>query len=390
MDFCILKLNNNPTDLTQNNTILHLQKILNSLGFKISQINYIDNNPGEIFENLNFFKEKNLIIIGLKDLHANFAIKELLNNFFKLNFEKNVNVENYLKQQDINPNTISIESYFPSDSYCLVGNKGSSGFIKQLNKILIFIPDVLDEFVDTFETDMKNYFLKNPQREFTSFTKLITSNSEELINYLAEQKGIDYSLIEKNIDKTVFIKSKANLTEFIANFYEKFSNSIYSDKNISIYEVNSNLLELSRFKISIFETLTNGKITQNLLQYLNSSNFSNSYICLNEKSLPKEFNLSQNIKNGEFISLEMCYELAAEMLKNTNADIVIVNLSRIFNDNLDELESFIAVGNYDGIHVYKSKYNGSYDENIENSTLNSMLYLYKKLKKDIIIDNQTI
>ena len=76
-------------------------------------------------------------------------------------------------------------------------------------------------------------------------------------------------------------------------------------------------------------------------------------------------------------SVNTVYELANAMLEKESSDNVLFVLA----DNESEY-CYIAVGDFDGIHVYKNKFNSNSNNYVDNLSKTATFYLIKKLKQN--------
>ena len=66
------------------------------------------------------------------------------------------------------------------------------------------------------------------------------------------------------------------------------------------------------------------------------------------------------------------------MLELSNADISVF----VLGDTAESDICYMAIGDVDGIHVYKNKINDKSDNLIENISKTAIFYLIKKLKRN--------
>ena len=84
-------------------------------------------------------------------------------------------------------------------------------------------------------------------------------------------------------------------------------------------------------------------------------------------------------------SVEIVYEMAAGLLEHTECDMAIATYGNINDDYC-----YIAVGDIDGLHVYKNKCSGSHDKLVETLSKSAIFYLIKKIKQNDLFFNQII
>ena len=163
----------------------------------------------------------------------------------------------------------------------------------------------------------------------------------------------------------------------IADICSKLSKLIYATEDTSLYETASNLLSIQKKKTVIAETITIGNITRNLLKH-GYNNVDKGITVTNFDSIAKQLKLNERVVNqfGKY-SVNTVYELDNLLLEQSSAEISIFVLG---DKDIDTC--FIAIGDIDGIHVYKNKIQLSNESNISNISKTATLYLIKKLKQN--------
>lgn len=174
--------------------------------------------------------------------------------------------------------------------------------------------------------------------------------------------------------------------DIISGIYGKLRKFIYTDDNISLYHLAVDLLKISNKKIAIAETITKGRIIDNLLLCENCDNrIIQGFVAPSALNLKDTLSIPEEQFNHGDNNVEICYEMAAGLLEKTNADFVITNCG-----NLNQEFCYIAVGDIDGIHVYKNRCSGSADRLVETLAKSSVFYLIKKIKQNDLFFNQII
>ena len=98
----------------------------------------------------------------------------------------------------------------------------------------------------------------------------------------------------------------------------------------------------------------------------------------------------KDLENDNGISPNVAYELTAQMLKQTSANVVVSAIGNFEeNGNLPYGLCYIAVGDRREIHVYKNIFKGNLQDLIDSVAVASYFYLIKKLKKNDFHFEQT-
>ena len=113
---------------------------------------------------------------------------------------------------------------------------------------------------------------------------------------------------------------------------------------------------------------------------IDNSNIYSSKVFVNFNDIINTLNVSKStISDYGKYSVNTVYEFANSLLESNPADIVLFALGD--NSSADNI-CFMAVGDLDGIHVYKNKINIKDDNTIENLSKTAVFYLIKKLKQN--------
>ncbi len=211
-----------------------------------------------------------------------------------------------------------------------------------------------------------------------------------LIKDYLDDDNLLINIFADNLDVKTVIKYDSDLDRqvmqnLISGIYEKLRKFVYTDEDLSIYQLASNMLTVYNKQLSIAETITEGVITNNLLKLNDTTDRINqSIVTKNVKNIVKQLNLSEDpLINGN--SVEIVYEMAAGLLETTGCDMAIATYG-----NVGDEYCYIAVGDIDGLHVYKNKCSGSHDKLVETLSKSAIFYLIKKIKQNDLFFNQII
>ncbi len=83
--------------------------------------------------------------------------------------------------------------------------------------------------------------------------------------------------------------------------------------------------------------------------------------------------------------------MAATILEQTGSDYVLCTLGeQITNSDKAHSTVFIAVGDQDGIHVYKNNFIGSKEQLIQSISQTGLFYLIKNIKQKGLLFSEII
>ena len=231
----------------------------------------------------------------------------------------------------------------------------------------------------------------NPNKHNRMIIKTFGISEKNILSLIDNTSDdIIIRVIGTDLDLNVIIEYDNDLESstrqnIISDIYEKLRNYIYTDDNLSIYELLINLLNVNNKTLSLAETITGGVITENLHKVENSNDAILLGInALQAEGLTKLLDLStEQIKQNN--PVEIVYEMAAGVLEKSGSDLCLAT----YGTKSDQY-SYIAVGDMDGIHVYKSKCNaiGKGKQNIIAKS--AIYYLIKKIKQNDLFFNQIV
>ena len=144
-----------------------------------------------------------------------------------------------------------------------------------------------------------------------------------------------------------------------------------------LYKTATYLLKLYKKNLAIGETLTLGNITKSLCVE-DDNTIADALIFPNFDLAVRRLGLDKKVIDmyGKY-SVNTVYELNNLLLEKTTSDIALFVLGERNSDIC-----YIAVGDLDGIHVYKNKINVHDDNLIENISNTALFYLIKKLRQN--------
>jgi nicotinamide mononucleotide (NMN) deamidase PncC len=136
------------------------------------------------------------------------------------------------------------------------------------------------------------------------------------------------------------------------------------------------------------ETVTGGHISSEFNKCTSPAKhlISQGLIINNPNQVASTLNCNPQVfSTSGFVSVESTYELASALLESRKSDLVLVTCGDIDSDSH---VNYIAVGDSDGIHVYKNTCIGTKDQIIETVSKCAVFYLIKKLKQNDLFFNK--
>lgn len=390
-------------------TAILAKKLLEN-GISFSRIYTINNNPEEIRKAIDILEEKIIFVIGdnlsVKNAHIKKAIAEICGVDMAESNIANLAVKNYFKKMNL-PITYDSENevYLPRNSRCLVNQDSVlQGFaIYKGDQLIIFIPDdlysivsyldnsVLPMLFEKFNVFYDNITLKTfgiCERDILSLLGDLLKNKYK-INITTYPNGLETTIViryHKGLDQEI-------ISQFLQRVYEKLSKFIYATEDMSLFSTVFNLLKLSKKKVAVAESISGGTIVSSLVKENKgiSDYLVEGIVSYSNQSKTSRLKVSENILNTyTAVSVEVAYEMAAGLLETSGADIVVTTTGYASKDEGHDAFAYIAVGDMDGIHVYRNNFSGSREEVIESVTKTSMFYLIKKLKQNDLLFEKTM
>ena len=377
----------------QSNIIEYLNKKLYEIGEKVSLISYFDNN----YERLRSIVQENydlIFFIGTDEAIYNYNVKNNLSRIVGDKLANNDSSYTALKKY-CNDNNIVFsmqeesEVMLPSNAIPLVSSEYyNNGFMHKFNNTyIVFLP----ENIDFVKINYESYILPLV-REITMISSecqvikcfgILEKDIRSMISDYFALDNITINIISDNLDSAIYIrynkdcdhqKTQSTISD-IVSILNKF---IYALEDVSIYEMATQLLKLYNKTISIGETITLGNITRELSQ-LNSNLINDSHIYLKFDAMKAELGLDNKVIDqfGKY-SVNSVYELCNGLLEKYGAD----NALFVLADNDIRDICYVAVGDLDGIHVYKNKINTKDLCYVDNISKTAIFYLIKKLKQN--------
>ncbi len=390
----------------------YLLKNILEVGEVVTNIITTENHPDQIFNALTNLNCDFVIIIGETISSKNFNIKKVLCNYINcpiIKSELAINAVNAYFQKSNIPVSYDAENeyYLPQNGTLISTNSSflQSYITNSQTTNYLFIPGDLDVATEVFNNYICQFIKQNNTIHYKTTTiKTFGIGEKDIYAILSDLIKNKYKILfltyPDNLEVSIVIRYNENLdpiivNDFIVKTYERLNKYIYADEETSLIKRAYDLLEVGNKKLAIAETITGGNISGSFFKQCSdqSNLLCENIVCLSDNALINRLNVSPNIiKQYGSVSVEVAYEMAAGLLDLTAADIVIVtNGLSSFNDDKKGKLCYIAVGNCDGIHVYKNTVYGSREQVVTSLTQTSFFYLIKNIKQnDLFFDKTTI
>lgn len=376
----------------QTKIIEYLSSKLYEIGESFSLISYFDNGLEKLKEVVGQ-DYRLLFLIGTNDVIYNHNIKDNISRIagdkLEINPTASQTLKSYCAKFNI-PFSIQeeMETNLPTKSIPLVFEDSFfNGFMYKFNDtFIIYLPSDFE----LLENNYTKYILPlindltsvNSNVQILKCFGILEKDIKNLIADYFGISGVQINIVSDDLDSAIFVRFSSEIEqskqrEIISNIISKLNKFVYSLDNDSIYKMAVDLLKVQHKSLIVCETLTYGEISKNLAQIDNEViNFSGIYPSFDV--IQREIKIdSQIISDYGKYSVNTVYELANAMLENKTGDLVLF----VLGDKNSDI-CYMAIGDFDGIHVYKNKINIKNSDLISNLSKTAIFYLIKKLKQN--------
>lgn len=397
----------------QDNLSQYLLKHCLAIGEIISCVNTCENHPEHITKQISNLEADLIVVIGENISSRNANIKKTIASIVGQEFIKNNLAESTVKAFYAESNIPVLfdsenEFYLPSAANLLPVKISAlqSFIVTGKNKTFVFIPGELDVVKYVFDNYLQDYIKQRLTTRYAITTiKTFGISEKDIYSTLSDLIKNKYKILfltyPNNLELSIVIRYNENLSneivaDVVQKVYERLNKYIYAGEEVSIVQRAVDLLTIGNRKLAVAETITGGNISTSLIKNCNNitSCLLESIVCTNESSLASRLRVSPAILSQYgVVSVESAYEMAAGLLDTSNADIVLTTSGLIDYEENDKIGKlcYIAVGNADGIHVYKNVLYGSREQVIDSLTQTAFFYLIKNIKQnDLFFDKTTV
>ena len=204
--------------------------------------------------------------------------------------------------------------------------------------------------------------------------------SDVITNLLKSVPEYKTSVVEKNMDIYIYIyHNENNVDAILEKVYSTMGKYIYTYEDVSLPKHIISLCKLYHRTLSIVEDGTCGAVSANLAKCVQNTEVLGDCIILSDSDTMLQIDSSIASKYGKF-SVQYAYEICASILTK-GADLAVATV-------LGDEHLYVAVGDVDGVHVYKSPIT----KNVNLDIVANLTYfhLLKKLKQNDLFFSQTV
>lgn len=176
--------------------------------------------------------------------------------------------------------------------------------------------------------------------------------------------------------------SKSDVDTIIQEIKNLLGKAVYAEGDITLAKKAFDLLNSTKKTIAIAESYTGGMITSELVKIAKASNvLTEGIVSYSNKSKIIRLNVSpETIKSEGAVSVETAYQMAVGLL-NTGADIALATTGYAGPDGKEVGLCYLALGDSNGVHIYKNKFQGSREEIIKSGTENALFMLINNYRE---------
>ena len=268
---------------------------------------------------------------------------------------------------------INISYKFTAEREILFGN-----CIHLFNGMNVLIVPMEDNYLHK-----ANLFLMNLNHDEKVSIFRLFGKSSRLVNKILEENKIDASnckIVENDLLCDIYLSESSEVVGVSENqqtIGQLFFNDIYSQSELSLVEVATNLLKMQNLKLDIIEPFTCGEIAKEFA--LDSSVLYEALIPINNRAFVAEGQMTGfDFQNNGNCSVESNMFLCKSRLKQNCADIVLVLTAKEADGGYHEI---LSIADKMGVNTIKTFYKGK-RKDVINFSVNWALYnLVKKLTK---------
>lgn len=333
---------------------------------------------------------------------------ECFDTFLTKNTANKFAIESYLRlcQSDIaNAQDFEKESLIPDGAEPLNSDMGFvQGYMLNYKSYnFCFLPPKIEQVKDIVNNRLPSIFarLYKTPTEFI-YLKTFGLNREQIMQqikpFVNNSLGVSINIAEKYTDALISIgydihASESEVNNFVSQICETLRKHLYATEDSDIFTIALDMMRLTGKKLALVESLTigkcfgefakvsNGKINDSIGYFKIINNISDLIDC---KGVDRDI-----VSTKGLCSVESTYEISTAVINETGCDLVLSSLAE-YNETSEQAIAYLAVGDQDGIHIYKQTIKG--DKSVIGKLVahNMCFYLIRKLKQNDLIFDQTL
>ncbi len=321
---------------------------------------------------INFLNEYTLYAdeVVILDERANNGLIEALSLDFDLLFVLNFD------DADFYVPTVVLNAYEPSKFEGFFGN----------DKTVSIVPK---DYKGKYRKQLEELLTKKFNVSFWKITfKLFGTSTEEVLSVANEictdnpsvyfNVASDFGDIKANLMYSDYAPKK-QVDGAVKEFIARLKNHVYAEDDVTLPQRLFDVAKLRKQKICTAESMTGGKIAAKIVSVSGASDvFYEGLVTYN--TLAKERRLGvkhATVVRNTVVSEAVAYEMAKGLLEQKNCTLAITITGYAGSDvhpSTDDGLCYIGVGAEDKIQVYKYRFNGTREENVEKAS-NAALFL---------------
>jgi nicotinamide-nucleotide amidase len=275
----------------------------------------------------------------------------------------------------------------PKSARAITNDLGvNQGFLMSANdKTLVFMPLEATQLKSMFITSALPYLIERCNKlNKVSVLKTFGLSGGELMSLLKDirknKQKVEIICSEKHLDGEVIINYPERLDKIVIDGYvsavfKRLSAYIYADSDTTLQEKLFSLLHLSNSTLSVAEDATNGLFISTFYKHNQDAKLAlkEAYFVPTDESKVKILGVERDIlRKTQIDGSDIAYQMAVGTLENAGSDYIAATYA--IGNML-----YLALGNTEGIHVLKQKYE---TEELEPVFTNSAYFnLIRKIKK---------
>ena len=293
-------------------------------------------------------------------------------------------VTNYYNSKNLPlDNTACMDWLIPNKAIAVTNPNGKTqGYFLNIGSACVFVLPAEEQSLKNIISDcLLEYLENNFTIDYKSDTYktfgLEESHIIEILKDVIKNKDkIFISILSKGLACDVIIKAKCDnekYEDYTRLVYQRLEKYIYTIQDVSLDNMFLNLVEKQNIKLGLVGDASLIRLLSSVDNKL-SKHISDCIILPNNVAIGKFLN-QININTND---PRLVYSLAVKLLERSDADIVLVSLSNLNQQNAGM--AYIAVGNKNKIDIYKNQFVGEQKEILGNIASTAIFYLIKKIQ----------
>lgn len=283
--------------------------------------------------------------------------------------------------------------YFPS-VFDKIGIKVNNNGFTEDGKCISVVPE---DYKDKYSVKLVDFLKTRFGISFEKVTfKLYGISKKDIedstLKISSKYPTVYFNVCTENLDSTVSLiytdtAPKSQVDRAVREFIKLHKNSIYAEDDITLSQRFLDVVKLRKQKVCTAESMTGGRIASKIVSVSGASDvFYEGLVTYNTLAKERRLDvLHSTVIKCTVVSEEVAYEMAKGLLSQNNCTLAIAITGYAGSDvypSKDDGLCYIAIGTQNKIQVYKYKFNGKREENIESAS-NAGIYLAIKTVENL-------